>query len=210
MKVTFYIVRHTQTVGNVEKRLTGREDYNVTINGEKYIELLTKRLVSIDFDKVYASTSGRAIKTVKPLAIANGLDVIEDENLCEMYFGIYDGWKWEDVNKVNPNIDKLHKETNEIIGIENQETTEQVRDRMTKAITKIAEKNLGSTILVGSHGVAIEAFLRGITGIPFLEQIEEYSQKNTCVNIVEYDSETKKFELKLLNDISHLTSEKYE
>lgn len=147
---------------------------------------------------------GRAIKTVKPLAIANGLDVIEDENLCEMYFGIYDGWKWEDVNNINPNVDKMHKETNEIMGIEKQESTADVEKRMTKFIKSIAEKNPGQTILIGSHGVAIEAFLRGITGVPFTEQIKEYSQKNTCVNIVEYDNETKQFELKLLNDLTHL------
>lgn len=68
MKVTFYIVRHTQTVGNVEKRLTGREDYSLTVDGEKYIELLTNRLAQIDFNKVYASTSRKSNKNSKTIS----------------------------------------------------------------------------------------------------------------------------------------------
>lgn len=204
MKTKLYIVRHTQTVGNIEKRLTGREDYEITDEGQKYIEKLNKRLENIKFDKVYASTSGRTIKTIKELANLNNCEIETTEELCEMYFGIYDGWKWEEVNKTNPQIDKYHQETNEIMGIPNQETTQEVTDRMYNFIRKISNENLGKTILIGSHGVAIEAFLRKITGEKFLERIEEYSQKNTTVNIVEYDSEKDTFEIIVLNDISHL------
>lgn len=204
MITTIYLVRHTQTVGNVEKRLTGREDYELTDDGKKYVELLTERLKDIKFDNVYSSTTGRAIKTVKPLAELNSLGVETTEELCEMYFGIYDGWKWEDVNKVNPEIKEGQNTTNEIMGIPEQESTETVASRMYNYIRKIAIENRGKTILIGSHGVAIEAFLRKVTGEPFLVKIQEYSQKNTTVNIVEYDCESDIFELKLLNDVSHL------
>ena len=71
MVTKIYIVRHTQTVGNVEKRLTGRKDYEVTEEGKKYIELLTERLKNTKFDKIYSSISGRAIKTVEPIAKLN-------------------------------------------------------------------------------------------------------------------------------------------
>ena len=30
MKTRIFIVRHTETVGNIEKRLTGRQDYALT------------------------------------------------------------------------------------------------------------------------------------------------------------------------------------
>ena len=30
MKTIIYMVRHTETVGNVEERLTGRQDYELT------------------------------------------------------------------------------------------------------------------------------------------------------------------------------------
>lgn len=204
MITKFYLVRHTQTIGNVEHRLTGREDYKITKEGQDYIDDLTQKLEKVYFYKAYSSTSDRAKKTILPLAQMKKIDIVQDENLCEMYFGKYDGWKWEEVNKINPQIDENHVKTNEIIGIENQETTEQVADRMYNYMESIAKENAGRIVLVGSHGVAIEAFLRKITKEPFVEKREEYSQKNTSVNIVAYDTVENKFNVLVLNDYTHL------
>lgn len=208
MITKIYLVRHTQTVGNIEKRLTGRLDYELTDDGKRYVELMTERLKKIKFNNVYSSTTGRTIKTVKTLAELNKKEIIISESLCEMYFGIYDGMKWENVNKINPKIAENHRKTNEIKGIPEQETTEVVANRMYEYIRRVAIENCGGTILIGSHGVAIETFLRKITGEPFLVKIQEYSQKNTTVNIIEYDSELDKFKVVLLNDFSHLVEYK--
>lgn len=204
MKTRLIIVRHTQTVGNLEKRLTGRCDYEITQEGENLINKLTNQLSNIKFDKVYASTSGRAIKTVQPLAKLNNVEVIIEPDLCEMYFGIYDGWKWDDVNKINPKIKETQNEINVIEGIPKQETMKETEIRMTNIIKKIAIENLGQTVLIGSHGVAIEAFLRGITKEPFCIKKEEYSQKNTSINEVEYNYEDNIFKIIKLNEINHL------
>ena len=204
MSTKIYIVRHTQTIGNIEKRLTGREDYELTEIGKEYIKKLEKRLSKIKFDKIYSSTSGRAIKTVEPIAKKQNINIIKTSELCEMYFGIYDGWKCEDVNAVNPQIKQNQIETNEIMGIPNQETTKEVAERMYNIIDKIVKENEGKTILISSHGVAIEAFIRKITNTKFSENKEKNSQKNTSVNIISYDSEKKQYKVELLNDLSHL------
>ena len=202
MKTIIYLVRHTQTIGNVQKRLTGRSDYELTVEGKIFVHKLTERLKEVRFERAYSSGSNRTLKTILPLAELNKLQIIQEDDLCEMYFGIYDGWTWEEVNKVNPKIDKLHKEKNEIMEIPEQETTKQVAERMYKEIEKIAKDNQGKTILICSHGVAIEAFIRKVKNQSFLEEVEENSQKNTSVNILEYDDG--KFTVKLLNDISHI------
>ncbi len=199
MKTRIYIVRHTQTVGNIEKRLTGRKDYEVTDQGQIYISKLTQRLKEVKFDKAYTSTSKRTSKTIQELADLNGLKIIEEDGLCEMYFGIYDGKTWEEVNRIDPKIHKLHQETNEICEIPTQETTQEVTKRMYDTICRIVNENVGKNILICSHGVAIEAFLRKITKVPFTEQIQQYSQKNTSLNIVIYDDDTKEFKVELLN-----------
>lgn len=209
MKSKIYIVRHTQTVGNIEHRLTGRYDYELTEDGKKYIQKMEENLKNIKFSSAYSSTSDRTRKTIQGLANKNGIEVIKLEELCEMYFGIYDGMKWEDVNKVNPRIDELHIQTNEIKEIPEQETTEEVAKRMYDILIQIAKNNLGKNVLVCSHGVAIEAFLRKITGEPFVNKIDEYSQRNTSINVVEYDDELKEFKLLKLNDKSHLEKKFY-
>ena len=202
MKTIIYLVRHTQTIGNVQKRLTGRSDYELTVEGKIFVHKLTERLKEVRFERAYSSGSNRTLKTILPLAELNKLQIIQEDDLDEMYFGIYDGWTCEEVNKVNPKIDKLHKEKNEIMEIPEQETTKQVAERMYKEIEKIAKDNQGKTILICSHGVAIEAFIRKVKNQSFLEEVEENSQKNTSVNILEYDDG--KFTVKLLNDISHI------
>ena len=208
MKTRLFIVRHTETIGNVEKRLTGRQDYEITERGQVLIQKLTKELEKIKFDRAYSSTSRRAIKTIEPIVEKQNLKIEESDELCEMYFGIYDGMKWSDVDKINPTISKLHKKTNEIIEIPNQETTAEVANRMNKIMLKIANENLNKTVLICSHGVAIEAFLRSITGIKFTEKREEYSQKNTSINILNFDNEKNSFKIDLLNDISHIENVK--
>lgn len=201
---TLYIIRHTQTLGNVEKRLTGRKDYELTEEGITFIKKMEERLKNLSFDVAYCSTSERTKKTIQGIADKNNIPIIENENLCEMYFGIYDGWKWEDVNKVNPEIHQMHITTNEIMGIKEQESTKQVALRMRREILDIANKNKGKNILICSHGVAIEAFLRTITNEKFTERIEEHSQKNTSINIVDFNEENQQFYIRVLNDIRHL------
>ena len=204
-KTRIFIVRHTETVGNIEKRLTGRQDYEVTPRGEKLIQKLTTELSNIKFDKIYSSTSGRAIKTVENLAKLNNLEIETKEDLCEMYFGKYDGWKWEDVNKIQPEIKQTQNEINEISRIEGQETMEYVADRMDKCIRNIVQANIGKTILISSHGVAIEAFLRKISGIPFSQEREKFCQYNVAINELEYEND--KFKIIQLANIDYLNGE---
>ena len=205
IKTRIFIVRHTETVGNIEKRLTGRQDYEVTPRGEKLIQKLTTELSNIKFEKIYSSTSGRAIKTVENLAKLNNLVIETKEDLCEMYFGKYDGWKWEDVNRIQPEIKQRQNEINEISGIEEQETMEHVADRMDKCIRNIVQANIGKTILISSHGVAIEAFLRKISGIPFSQEREKFCQYNVAINELEYEND--KFKINQLANIDYLNGE---
>ena len=202
MKTRIFIVRHTETTGNIEKRLTGRQDYSITANGEILIQKLTRELENIKFDKIYSSTSGRAIKTIEQIANKQKLKIEESDELCEMYFGIYDGWKWEDVNKIQPEIKQKQNEINEIIGIPKQESMEETANRMYNYVLKISKENEGKTILISSHGVVIEAFLRKIENIKFKYERKKFCQHNVAINELEY--ENNKFKIIRLADIDYL------
>ena len=202
MKTRLFIVRHTETIGNVEKRLTGRQDYEITEKGKMLIQKLTRELESIKFDKIYSSTSGRAIKTVERIAQKQNLKIEKSSELCEMYFGKYDGWKWEDVNKIQPEIKQTQNEINEIVGIPRQESMEETANRIYNYILKILKENEGKTIIVSSHGVAIEAFLRKIENIKFRYEKEKFCQYNVAINELEYEDD--KFKIIRLADIEYL------
>ena len=166
------------------------------------IQKLTRELESIKFDKIYSSTSGRAIKTVERIAQKQNLKIEKSSELCEMYFGKYDGWKWEDVNKIQPEIKQTQNEINEIVGIPRQESMEETANRIYNYILKILKENEGKTILVSSHGVAIEAFLRKIENIKFRYEKEKFCQYNVAINELEYEDD--KFKIIRLADIEYL------
>lgn len=202
MKTKVYMVRHAETIGNVEKRLTGITEFDITENGKKMIEKLTKRLSNIKFHKFYSSTSERAIETIEPLAILNNKPIIKIQELREMDFGKYDGLKWEEVNRIDSSIKMRQLQINEISGIPEQETTEEVANRMEKCINDIIKKNKGKTILICSHGVAMEAFFRRILNVPFSEEREKFCQHNTAIN--EFEVEDEEINIITMADISHI------
>ena len=84
MKTRVFIVRHTETIGNVEKRLTGRQDYEITERGQVLIQKLTKELEKIKFDRAYSSTSRRAIKTIEPIVEKQNLKIEESSKEEEL------------------------------------------------------------------------------------------------------------------------------
>lgn len=195
---TVYIIRHAETTGNIEKRLTGRQDYDITENGKNMIEQLEKKLENIKFDVAFSSTENRSYNTIKGLAKKSGIEISKTSKLSEMYFGIYDGYRWEEVNKINPKIKELQNQINIIDGIPEQESMDEVADRMYDFIYNCCLENLGKTILIGSHGVAIEAFLRKITGVPFKDEREKYSQHNTAMNKITFQDN--KFKIEIIAD----------
>jgi len=82
------------------------------------------------------------------------------------------------------------------LGIPNQESTKQVEDRMFNSIRKIAKNNLGQTVLIVSHGIAIETYLRAVEGIQAEDYKAKFFQSNGSINLLEYDEEIDEFVIK--------------
>ena len=151
MKTRVFIVRHTETIGNVEKRLTGRQDYEITERGQVLIQKLTKELEKIKFDRAYSSTSRRAIKTIEPIVEKQNLKINLDNRLDERRRG-------------RPNDDiypdcftkQFLDENFKTVGGESQKD---VRKRMDEVISEIIKNNKGKRIALFSHGYAIIYYL---------------------------------------------------
>ncbi len=201
-KTKIYLIRHTETIGNIENRLVGIKDYPLSKQGKENLKILNTELENIKFDVAYCSLLNRTKATIEYLTYKNNIDIIQKKELDEMNFGIYDGWKWEDVNKVDPSVLIRQKQTGQICEIKGQETSEDVAKRMYKCILDICTKNKGKTILICSHGVAIEAFLRYITNRPWNKSKKKYCQYNMAINELEYSNQ--KFKILRLADIDYI------
>lgn len=66
-EVTFYVVRHGQTLFNVMGKVQGWCDTPLTDEGIRAAQSLGRGLASVDFAAAYASDSGRATRTLEEL-----------------------------------------------------------------------------------------------------------------------------------------------
>lgn len=201
MRTKLFLIRNAECEGNINNILGESENFKITEHGKRAIEILTEYLKSQKIYSIYSSKSTMCLETVEKLSKELGIEIKIEKDLKEKSFGIYDGKNWEDIIKESPNLKKYRKKKIEILGIPNQESTKQVEDRMFKVMEKIAEENLGQNVVIASHGVAIETFLRAVVGIPYSEEKDKYFQKNCAINIVVYDDEIEEFEVKEVSKI---------
>ena len=165
-KTLIYLVRHGESVGNLNRICLGHTDLDITDLGYKQAFKTALALREIDFDAIYSSDLIRAIHTAQPHAELHRLDVIPMQDFRELYFG-----DWE-----NCSVDYLtevYKEDftvawRQVFGTftpPRGESVVEMAERMAKGIKKIANMHPGKNLLVVSHAAAIRAFWGKILGL---------------------------------------------
>lgn len=113
-------------------------------------------------DTAYCSPFARTISTLRYLVEADSLPLFFDERLRELEFG---GPRvppevFADPNAPKPSWDiRARQWDDRDLRHDNGESLNQCCARMTEAIRDIVTANEGKTVLVGSHGAAICAYL---------------------------------------------------
>ena len=86
-----YVARHGQTQYNLEKRICGRADVELTDRGVRQAEELAEKLVSYSIDLIISSPLNRARKTAKIVGEKVGAPVYFEDRLMERDYGLTDG-----------------------------------------------------------------------------------------------------------------------
>jgi len=63
----FILVRHGETVANIEKVYSGWSNYELTEKGRLQIKILAEELRTYKVDAIYASSLGRTMETAKEI-----------------------------------------------------------------------------------------------------------------------------------------------
>ena len=72
---------------------------------------------------------------------------------------------------------------------------------------RIINENEGKTIVVVTHGTAIKALKCKFSGVKLKDMVAVSWCDNTAMTVVDYDSDTDSFEIKMDGDVSHLPIE---
>ena len=199
MKTIIYMIRHAKSIANDNGMFGGITDYDLSKEGLMQAEALAERLRNYEIDKIYCSPLKRAIQTITPTAKMKNMDINIDDGLIEINVGTWEDILRDDLRKMYPEENKYIDETEFYTGMDGQEETIDVANRMYNAILKIAKNNLNKKVIITSHIVAMRAFLCKIMNIPFEQTKEKIGNLgNTSINKIIYDDETNKFEVEYL------------
>lgn len=86
-----YVARHGQTQYNLEKRICGRSDIELTNRGLAQAKELADKMVGYSVDLIISSPLERARKTAEIVGEKVGAPIIFEERLLERDYGLTDG-----------------------------------------------------------------------------------------------------------------------
>lgn len=189
---TFYIVRHGQTIWNVQRRIQGHSDTPLTEEGIRDAHELAKTFQHIDFAAAYSSDLLRAKRTAEIVIADHQLLVKTNQLLREQYFGKYEG---ANVEQYRTELGQLLEKRRQLTFEENLhlsigegiETHAEVTTRMITFLREAAAAHAGQNVLIVSHGAMIRAFLVRIGAFSYAES-ETVRIKNLGYAIVEADA----------------------
>lgn len=92
-----YMVRHGETLFNIVNRVQGWCDSPLTKTGWQQAKVLGEGLSNISFDCAYASTSERAIDTLRAILQDKSVPCHFDKRFKEFNFGMMEGKHGEEV-----------------------------------------------------------------------------------------------------------------
>lgn len=98
---TLCLIRHGQSLWNLENRFTGWVDVPLTAQGEEEARQAAIRIADIGFQVAYTSALTRAQRTLEVILEANGwsLPVIRDQALNERHYGDLQGLNKDDLRR---------------------------------------------------------------------------------------------------------------
>jgi len=94
-----FIIRHGETVANVENRYLGYTDSPLTALGQRQAEELAERLLLQNPEVIFHSDLPRAISTALPLISRICVPVFSDSRLRELSFGQIEGLNYTQAMK---------------------------------------------------------------------------------------------------------------
>jgi probable phosphoglycerate mutase len=192
----FILVRHGETLWNVEQRVQGHGNSDLTETGIEQAKAIARRLAEEEFDLLIASDLGRAAATARHVAELCQCEVIIDPRLRERSFGAGEGMGYREIGEKYPGAFSRTEATDPDVGIPGGESRRQFHDRIVAAFESLAAEHPGKRIAVVTHGGVLATIHRHIRGVDVSQphrvainnaSFNEVCLENTCWTVTAWD-----------------------
>jgi len=173
-----YLVRHGESVFNVESRVQGQADVSLSDLGRRQAGGLAAWARSLPgdatIDEIWSSPLARARETATAMAAALGLPLLVEEGLAELHAGIFQGHLWADLEAAFPEEVARWRSGDAEYAIPGGESRAALAARGRAALEKLAARPVRQMIVV-AHGGVLTAALGSLLGRthPLLAQAAE-------------------------------------
>jgi 2,3-bisphosphoglycerate-dependent phosphoglycerate mutase len=164
------LIRHGESIYNLENRFTGNLDIALTSQGEKEAKLAGTKLKDFSFSYAYTSVLNRAVASLKIILEEmqqTTIPVIQDKALNERMYGSLQGLNKEEVaKKYGENQLEIWRRSYEVRPPDG-ESLEDTYNRIVPYYKQEIEPKLKSSknILIVAHGNSLRALLMYLENI---------------------------------------------
>jgi alpha-ribazole phosphatase len=196
------ITRHGETDWNLARRYQGHSNVPLNQTGLRQAEQLAKRLCGEKIDAVYSSDLSRALETARQIAAGREpvLPIQTDTRWREISLGKWEGLKYEDIHaQWNDAVIRWYADPGKSPPPDG-ETIFQFSERLQSGLNELKSRHKDETVLLVSHGGAIQVLLCLILGVELSRYWQFHVQQASLSMIRLYDDSAI---LDLFNDVSH-------
>ncbi len=194
----FILVRHGESVFNLERRIQGQLNVELSPLGRRQSVALADALNSQPIDALYCSPLRRAIETAQPIAERLHLDIKTDDRLKEINAGIFQGRHWEEIERLHPAEAVCWRAQEPDFVIPNGESRRALMDRARACFDSIRETG-AKQVLIVSHGGTLAGALKSLLGVP--AELNPFAFYNASISRLACDKQVKVLSI---NEIDHL------
>ena len=153
------LVRHGETVFNVEGRWQGQGNSPLTERGLAQARELGRALAQEPITAVYSSDLGRAVQTAREVAVLHGLEVQLEQRLREIDVGGWTGKNRDEIDAEYPSGREAWAKAPGRMQLPDGETLLEVQTRALAFFAERMPAHADHTIVVISHGALGQAIL---------------------------------------------------
>ncbi|MBQ9760656.1 MAG: histidine phosphatase family protein [Clostridia bacterium] len=183
---TLIVVRHGQSISNLNGTFTGHMDSPLTELGLKQAERTAEYLKDRHIDAIYSSDLIRAMQTAEPVARTHGLTVIPERRLREICGGDWEGRNGAEIGKLYPENYEIWKTDVYRSTPDGGESFVEVAQRVNAFLKEILQKHRGECVAIFSHALAVRALACDWFGLPLSKVSEVPFSANASVTTVRY------------------------
>lgn len=188
MACNLIFVRHGQSLGNKVRSFLGHTNLDLSEIGYAQAEMTGKYLKDRKIDAIYCSDLIRAYHTALPLAKYKNIVPEKRENLREIFAGEWENQLFDDLLINRKDSFGIWKENIGFAVPDGGESVWDLRNRIIKEVTSIAEENDGKTVAIFTHATPIRTFFSFVRGMT-REQIKDISwASNASVSEAFYEN----------------------